>query len=76
MATPLARESNLHCKLDSWLHWAAIRRIFWVGQYVDNGNSDYKGSQVFTAYAKSYHLYLPALSIQALRNCAQITCTY
>ena len=27
----VARESTLHCKLDSQLHWVAVRGIFWVG---------------------------------------------
>jgi hypothetical protein len=27
----VARESTLHCKLDSQLHGAAVRSIFWVG---------------------------------------------
>ena len=31
MAPSVARESTLHCKLDSPLHWAAVRSIFWVG---------------------------------------------
>jgi hypothetical protein len=31
MAPSVARESTLHCKLDSQLHWAAVRSIFWVG---------------------------------------------
>jgi len=31
MAPSVARESTLHCKLDSQLHWAAVRIIFWVG---------------------------------------------
>ena len=28
----VARESTLHCKLDSQLHWVAVRGIFWVGE--------------------------------------------
>ena len=31
MAPSVARESTLHCKLDSQLHWAAVRSTFWVG---------------------------------------------
>jgi len=31
MAPSVARESTLHCKLDSQLHGAAVRSIFWVG---------------------------------------------
>jgi hypothetical protein len=31
MAPSVARESTLHCKLDSPLHWAAVRSTFWVG---------------------------------------------
>jgi hypothetical protein len=31
MAPSVARESTLHCKLDSQLHWAAVGSIFWVG---------------------------------------------
>ena len=31
MAPSVARESTLHCKLDSQLHWAAVRSNFWVG---------------------------------------------
>jgi len=27
----VTRESTLHCKLDSQLHWAAVRSIFWAG---------------------------------------------
>jgi len=30
MAPSVVRGSNLHCKLDSQLHWAAVRSIFWV----------------------------------------------
>ena len=31
MAHSVARESTLHCKLDSPLHWAPVRSIFRVG---------------------------------------------
>ena len=31
MAPSVARESTLHCKLESQLKWAAVRSIFWVG---------------------------------------------
>jgi hypothetical protein len=31
MVPSVARESTLHCKPDSQLHWAAVRSIFWVG---------------------------------------------
>jgi hypothetical protein len=31
MAPSVARESTLHCKLDSQLHWAAVRSIYWAG---------------------------------------------
>jgi hypothetical protein len=31
MAPSVARESTLHCKLDSPLYWAVVRSIFWVG---------------------------------------------
>jgi hypothetical protein len=31
MAPSVARESTLHCKLDSHLHGAPVRSILWVG---------------------------------------------
>jgi hypothetical protein len=31
MAPSVARESTLHCKLDSPLHWASARSISWEG---------------------------------------------
>jgi hypothetical protein len=39
MAPSVARESTLHCKPDSQLHSAAVRRMLSVGPEVDNGNS-------------------------------------
>jgi hypothetical protein len=31
MAPSVARESTLHCKLDSQLYGAAVRSIYWAG---------------------------------------------
>jgi len=38
MASSVARESTLHCKLNSQLHWAKLRSILSVGPEIDNGN--------------------------------------
>jgi hypothetical protein len=53
MAPSMARESILHRKLDSQLHWAAIRSIFWVGgkwiMEIPAGSTKSVGYQMFTA---------------------------
>jgi hypothetical protein len=38
MAPSVARESTLHCKLNSQLHWAGVRSILAVGPEIDSGN--------------------------------------
>ena len=38
MAPSVARESTLHCKLNSQLGWAGVRSILAVGPEIDNGN--------------------------------------
>lgn len=39
MAPSVARESTLHCKLDSQLHWAAGQEYFLGRRKVDNEDS-------------------------------------
>jgi hypothetical protein len=38
MAPSVARESTLHCKLNSQLHRAGVRSILSVGPEIDNEN--------------------------------------
>ena len=49
MAPSVARESTLHCKLNSQLYGAAVRSILSVGPEIDNGNPGSKGTRRFPA---------------------------